>query len=259
MRVLLVVEYSGSNYSGWQCQPGMTTVQGVLDNAIEIVASHAINSFCSGRTDKGVHAYQQFVHFDTTAIRTENSWLLGINSNLPRDIRVKLVKFVSDDFHARHSAIARTYHYYIDNSKVSSAIFHGRLLWVPMHLDITKMNEAARYLVGKHDFSSFRSSNCQAKSPIKTVYSLDVIQLQGNIIVVKIKANSFLYNMVRNILGLLVGVGSGRYKVLNVPEVLAEKNRDNKIVKVAPDGLYFMMSHYKEDIFLDSINEKYLF
>ncbi len=259
MRVLLVVEYKGEYYSGWQKQPNLTTIQGCLDQAIAKVANHSIVTHGSGRTDKGVHAYQQFVHFDTCSTRSNDGWLRGINCHLPDDIRVKFVKVMPDDFHARHSSIARTYHYYVNTNSVSSALLPKCMLHFPRKLNLANMQNAANLLIGEHDFSSFRSSKCQAKSAIKIIYSLDIELRENNVVLIKIKANSFLYNMVRNIVGLLLDIGSGKNTVLHASYILDAKNRNNGVTKIAPSGLYFMVSHYPDRFFLDHLVEKYLF
>jgi tRNA pseudouridine38-40 synthase len=257
MRIVLVVEYNGTEYSGWQRQPGLRTVQGVLENSISIVANHPVETSCSGRTDKGVHAFQQFVHFDSDAVRDEDSWLRGINSNLPSTIKVRDVVFSNPEFHARHSSNARTYHYYIYNNKTSSALFSNNLAWFPKKLNIPAMQEACSLLVGTHDFSSFRSSECQAKSPVKTIINLNIIERPNNIIVITVTANSFLYNMVRNIVGLLLMIGDGRYKPSYAKEILELRNRNNGVKKADPHGLYFIVSHY--DAYPNYLFEKYLF
>lgn len=259
MKVLLVVEYKGDQYSGWQKQPNIITVQGCLDKAIAKVANHNIVTSVSGRTDKGVHAYQQFVHFDTESIRSNDGWLRGINCHLPDDIRVKLVKVMPNDFHARHSSLSRTYHYYINTNSVSSALLPKSMLHFPHKLNLENMQQAAELLIGEHDFSSFRSSKCQAKSAIKIIYSLNVELRPNSVVLIKIKANSFLYNMVRNIVGLLLDIGSGKHPVSHASYVLDSKNRNNGVTKIAPFGLYFMAADYPDRFFLDHLVEKYLF
>ncbi|MEE3003145.1 MAG: tRNA pseudouridine(38-40) synthase TruA [Pseudomonadota bacterium] len=260
MRIVLTVSYKGTNYQGWARQPGLVTVQGVLEEAITKVANAPTQVFCAGRTDKGVHALSQVAHFDTESKRDKYEWLRGINSNLPADVRLNWLDFVgNDDFHARFSATSRTYHYYISTKKVSSAIFAEHMLWVPHNLNISAMQAAATYLLGEHDFSSFRSRKCQAASPIKKISKLDVVELKPDLFVVVISANSFLYNMVRNIVGLLLKIARGDAAPIWAQEVLSSCTKGHNFTKVRAEGLYFMGATYPRSFKIECCDENYLF
>ena len=173
-RIACGVEYFGFNYSGWQSQQQSGSVQDYIETAISTVANEPIRIFASGRTDAGVHAKCQVFHFDTQSNRTPSEWLLGVNSNLPDDINVIWVKDVVQEFDARYSAVSRTYQYLIVNQKINDVFLINRALWIPYNLDINLMQQAARHFHGEHDFTSFRSSNCQAKSPIRSISTLNI-------------------------------------------------------------------------------------
>lgn len=243
MRYALGVEYDGSLFNGWQAQPQQRTIQAELQHAIARVADHPITVQAAGRTDAGVHALNQVVHFDSKAHRAERNWLLGINSNLPNDISVNWLQPVSDEFHARFSAEQRRYRYLLLNRLSRSAIQHNRMWWFYKPLDIDKMQQAANLLLGQHDFSALRARECQAKSPIKT---LDAIQIsrRDDCIAVDVVARSFLHHMVRNIMGVLTAVGEGKQPVNWVSDVLASKDRDKAGVTAPPQGLYLTDVRY---------------
>ncbi|HIC40209.1 MAG TPA: tRNA pseudouridine(38-40) synthase TruA [Piscirickettsiaceae bacterium] len=245
MKFALGVEYLGTDFHGWQLQKsGIRTVQQVVEEAISSIADHPVRVFCSGRTDAGVHAIEQVIHFETEVKREDNAWLFGGNVNLPYDVNFKWVKQVDDDFHARFDAYARQYHYKIHNTPVRSALVAAQSLWEPRALDVGAMNKAAEYLLGEHDFSAFRGSLCQAKSPIKTIEHISLTQ-GGNEILLDIKANAFLHHMVRNIIGTLLKVGRGERKVEWVKEVLDSKQRKQAGATAEPQGLYFVKAFYK--------------
>ena len=245
MKFALGVEYLGTDFHGWQLQKsGIRTVQQVVEEAISSIADHPVRVFCSGRTDAGVHAIEQVIHFETEVKREDNAWLFGGNVNLPYDVNFKWVKQVDDDFHARFNAYARQYHYKIHNTPVRSALVAAQSLWEPRALDVGAMNKAAEYLLGEHDFSAFRGSLCQAKSPIKTIEHINLTQV-GNEILLDIKANAFLHHMVRNIVGTLLKVGRGERKVEWVKEVLDSKQRKQAGATAEPQGLYFVKAFYK--------------
>ena len=245
MKFALGVEYLGTDFHGWQLQKsGIRTVQQVVEEAISSIADHPVRVFCSGRTDAGVHAIEQVIHFETEVKREDNAWLFGGNVNLPYDVNFKWVKQVDDDFHARFNAYARQYHYKIHNTPVRSALVAAHSLWEPRVLDVDAMNKAAEYLLGEHDFSAFRGSLCQAKSPIKTIEHISLTQ-GGNEILLDIKANAFLHHMVRNIIGTLLKVGRGERKVEWVKEVLDSKQRKQAGATAEPQGLYFVKAFYK--------------
>ena len=246
MKVALGVEYFGKNFHGWQVQKsGLRTVQSVVESALAKVANHPVRVFCSGRTDSGVHAVEQVIHFETDTIRTDRAWLFGGNVNLPSDVNFKWVKFVSDDFHARFSAIARSYKYKIHHHPVRSSLKADYYLWEPRPLNVKDMKAAADMLIGEHDFSCFRGSLCQAKSPIKTVEYIQIDSIEDELIL-NIKANAFLHPMVRNIVGTLLKIGRGEKTVEWMSQVLMSKDRKKAGPTAEPQGLYFMKAYYKE-------------
>jgi len=246
MKVALGVEYFGKNFHGWQIQKSdLRTVQSEVELALSQVANHQVRVFCSGRTDSGVHAVEQVIHFETNTNRTDRAWLFGGNVNLPKDVNFKWVKVVSDDFHARFSAVARSYKYKIHHNPVRSSLKADYFLWEPRPLNVDDMKEAAALLVGEHDFSCFRGSLCQAKSPIKTVEYLEIDSFEDELIL-NIKANAFLHHMVRNIVGTLLKIGRGEKDVEWMSFVLASKDRKKAGPTAEPQGLYFMQAFYEE-------------
>jgi len=246
MKIALGVEYFGKDFHGWQVQTSdLRTVQSCVELALTKVANHPVRVFCSGRTDTGVHAIEQVIHFETSAIRTERAWLFGGNVNLPSDVNFKWVKQVSDDFHARFSAYARSYEYKVHHNPVRSSLKGDYFLWEPRPLDISKMQTAAALLVGKHDFSCFRGSLCQAKSPIKTIEYIQIESFKDELII-SIKANAFLHHMVRNIVGTLLKIGRGEKNVEWMSLVLASKDRKEAGPTAEPQGLYFIKAFYQE-------------
>ncbi len=245
MKIALGVEYMGTNFHGWQLQKsGIRTVQQVVEQALSKIADHPVRVFCSGRTDAGVHAIEQVIHFETTAIREDKAWLFGGNVNLPHDVNFTWAKRVDDDFHARFNAHARRYHYKIHNTQVRSAIIGQHSLWEPRALNIEKMSAAAQCLLGEHDFSAFRGSLCQAKSPIKTIEFIHLSK-QDDEILLDIKANAFLHHMVRNIVGTLLRVGKGERDAEWVQTVLESKQRKQAGATAQPQGLYFVKAFYE--------------
>ncbi|MEJ2213830.1 MAG: tRNA pseudouridine(38-40) synthase TruA [Gammaproteobacteria bacterium] len=246
MKIALGVEYDGNRFHGWQVQQeGVRTVQLCLEQAVARVANHDVRLFCAGRTDTGVHAVGQVAHFETDAVRTERQWLLGINVNLPDDVSINWVKFVDDDFHARFSAMSRSYRYFIWNRPTRSALLTGKVNWTHYDLDHEVMHQAAQDLLGTHDFSSYRALQCQAKSPIKTLHKLDVDR-NGDMIVLRLHANAFLHHMVRNIAGVLIAIGRHERPVNWAAEVLSYRDRTLGGVTAAPEGLYFESVEYPE-------------
>ena len=245
MRLALGVEYNGTHFHGWQLQEeGVRTVQGEIERALSIVANHPVRVFCAGRTDAGVHAIEQVIHFETNAVRSDKSWVFGCNVNLPHDVNVLWVKEVSDDFHARFDAVARSYEYRILNTEVRSSLNSDFVLWEPRKIDLEKFKEAAKILVGEHDFSSFRGHLCQAKSPIKNIEFID-IDMRESLIIINIKSNAFLHHMVRNIVGTLLKVGRMEEQPGWVEEVLGKKDRKFAGPTARPEGLYFKKAFYK--------------
>ncbi len=237
MRVALGLEYDGQFFEGWQSQPSGGTVQDVLEDAILKFTTEPVKATAAGRTDAQVHASGQVVHFDVSCDRTEQSWIRGINSYLPNSVAVRWARVVPEDFHARFSAISRTYEYWIDNEPVRSPLLAGRVGWVFRDLDEQKMLDSAQCLLGTHDFTSFRAAGCQAKTPIKTIEFLSVERF-GRLIKIKVKADGFLYHMVRNIVGCLIYVGTGAREPQWISEVLEAKNREVAAPTFYPAGLY---------------------
>ncbi len=244
-RVALGIEYEGSAYCGWQKQSHSPSVQQHVEAAVSFVADHAIELVCAGRTDTGVHACQQVVHFDTTALRSDRAWMLGANCRLPKDIRILWVQAMPEDFHARFSAIARSYRYIILNSEIPSALFHDKVCWQHQTLDDDKMHIAAQQLLGEHDFTSFRAAGCQAKSAIRDIHSIQVSR-HSDLIYIDVKANAFLHHMVRNISGSLIAIGRGEYPVEWLGEVLQARDRRQAAMTAAASGLYFLQPYYPE-------------
>jgi tRNA pseudouridine38-40 synthase len=236
-RIALGIAYDGRPWQGWQKQPHGQTVQDTLERALQAFVGAPVSTVCAGRTDTGVHGLNQVVHLDTDVHRTPESWVRGTNAHLPDSISVQWAQVVPAEFHARFSATARAYTYVILNTRVRHPLWQGRAGWVFQPLNIEAMEQAAQCLLGEHDFSSFRSSQCQAKSPVRTLHKL-VIKQQGPRIVVQLRANAFLHHMVRNILGALVQVGQGRETVDYVAKVLKARDRTQGAPTFSPDGLY---------------------
>ena len=243
MRIALGVEYDGTGFSGWQLQEGVRTVQGVLEAALSRVADQPIRVHCAGRTDAGVHGAEQVVHFDTTAERSERSWVFGANANLPKEVAVLWATPVSEAFHARFSACRRSYRYVIYNRSVRPTFLAWRTTWEYRPLDETRMHEAAQALVGEHDFSSYRAQGCQAKSPVRTVHRLEVSR-RGELVFIDVEANAFLHHMVRNIAGVLIAIGAGERPLSWAAEVLAHRDRALGGVTAPPSGLYLTRVGY---------------
>ena len=245
MKIALGVEYLGTDFHGWQIQKsGLRTVQGVVEPALSKIANHPVRVFCSGRTDAGVHAQEQVIHFETQTSRTDGAWLFGGNANLPSDVNFKWAKEVNDDFHARFNAYARSYEYKIHHHPIRSSLKTGYYLWEPRSLNIDDMKKAAAFLVGEHDFSCFRGSMCQAKSPIKTIEYLQIDEI-GDDLIIKVKANAFLHHMVRILVGTLLKVGRGEESTEWMLSVLASKDRKEAGPTAEPQGLYFIKAHYQ--------------
>lgn len=238
-RIALGIEYEGTDFHGWQSQPHETrTVQAAVESALSQVADHAVRVICAGRTDTGVHATGQVVHFDTGAAREPHNWRLGANVNLPDSIAVHWVKAVDDEFHARFSAESRRYRYLILNRPSRSALTAARATWERRPLDAGRMHAAARALAGTHDFSSYRAVGCQAKSPVRTLHNLTV-RREGDLVELRVHGNAFLHHMIRNIAGVLIAIGSGDRPPDWAAEVLALRDRTLGGVTAPPDGLYF--------------------
>ena len=254
MRIALAVEYDGSGFRGWQKQPGGGTVQDALQEALQEFAGTPLGVVCAGRTDAGVHALGQVVHFDTALDRPMFSWVRGINTFLPPAIAVRWAQAVSDDFHARFSAYARRYRYLLINRAHRSGLGHGRVGWYHQPLDLPAMQEAARLLLGERDFSAFRAAECQANSPIKTMHRAD-IQRSGELFVFDFEASAFLHHMVRNLVGSLLHVGKGKRPPEWIAELLALGDRRLAAPTFAAAGLYLAAVSYPPHFDLPSVDE----
>lgn len=244
MRIALGVEYDGSSYCGWQSQAEGNTVQDRLQQSLSLIAGETIAVLAAGRTDAGVHALEQVVHFDTQVERPLSAWVRGVNALLPCSIAVCWSHEVPDEFHARFSAQGRSYRYLLINRSTRSAIHADKAGWFHAPLDVAAMQLAAQYLLGKHDFSAFRAAQCQAKSPIKHLDRLDIRQ-HGDLLVFDLSADAFLHHMVRNIVGCLVYIGKGKYPPEWMREILQSRERRLAAPTFAPDGLY--LRHVKYD------------
>lgn len=243
MRIALGIEYDGSPYCGWQSQAEGVTVQDTLQKALSEIAGETISVNAAGRTDTGVHGLEQVVHFDTQVDRPLQAWVRGANALLPGSIAVRWAHPVPDEFHARFSARGRSYRYLLINRATRSAIHAGKVGWFHVPLDLAAMRLAAQHLLGTHDFSAFRASQCQAKSPIKDLRQLDIYR-QGDMLIFDVSADAFLHHMVRNIVGCLVYVGKGKYPAEWLAQVLASTNRKLAAPTFAPDGLYLQRIQY---------------
>ena len=245
IKIALGVEYDGSAYAGWQRQSHSPSVQEQLESALSTVADQTILVTAAGRTDAGVHAWQQCVHFETSQVREIKAWVLGVNAHLPHDISVRHATRVSDDFHARYSTLGRSYRYVILNTAARSALLHKRVAVIHQQLDEQLMHKAAQCLVGEHDFTSFRAAGCQARHAIREVTSVNVTRHNQHI-VIEVEGNAFLHNMVRIIVGSLVKVGSKEQPVEWIASLLAARDRTCAGVTAVPYGLYFMGPHYDQ-------------
>ena len=239
MRLALGITYNGQAYEGWQSQPSGRTVQDRLERALAEFAAQPVSTVCAGRTDAGVHGLMQVVHFDTELQRESFSWVRGTNRFLPADIGVQWAQPVPDAFHSRACAIARRYAYVVLESQVRPSLESGRVGWVFRPLDGEAMREAAAALVGRHDFTSFRASACQAKSPVKTMKDIE-IRRRGAYWRFDFEADAFLHHMIRNIMGCLLAIGQGQQAPGWLSQVLAARDRDAAAPTFAPDGLYFL-------------------
>ena len=242
-RIAMGIEYDGSAFHGWQIQKQVRTVQECLEQAIARVADHPVGIYCAGRTDTGVHALEQVIHFDTTSNRSNRSWVLGANVNLPPDVNVRWASPVSGDFHARFRATARHYLYRIICRTTRSALHRDRAVWLHQDLNLEPMRLAAEELIGEHDFSSFRALACQAKSPVRCIYYL-TLHRYGDLLELRVGANGFLHHMVRNIAGVLMTIGRGEATVSWVRDLLRIRDRTRGGVTAPPGGLYFVRADY---------------
>lgn len=242
-RIALGIAYDGRCWQGWQKQSHGQTIQDTLEQALSAFVGSPVNTICAGRTDAGVHGLNQVVHLDTQVSRSVESWVRGTNAHLPASISVQWAQPVPAEFHARFSAISRTYTYILFNTRIRHPLWNGRAGWVFQALDIQAMQDAAFCLLGEHDFSSFRSSQCQAKSPVRIMHELAMTQ-KGSFILVHLRANAFLHHMVRNIIGALVQVGLRREQVDYVSRLLDARDRTKGAPTFAADGLYLTNVSY---------------
>ncbi|MGD9597584.1 MAG: tRNA pseudouridine(38-40) synthase TruA [Steroidobacteraceae bacterium] len=244
-RIAVGIEYLGTAYAGWQKQAGQPSVQGEVEAALAAVAASPVATTCAGRTDAGVHAIGQVAHFDTAAGRAPRAWVLGANSRLPPDIALTWAREMPADFHARYSAVARTYRYHIVNRGERPALGAGRVAWVHRPLDVERMRAATVHLLGERDFSALRSADCQSKTPMRRVSSIDV-ERSGDRISITVTANAFLHHMVRNIAGLLIAIGRGDAAPGFAAEVLAGRDRTRSAATAPAGGLYFLAVAYPD-------------
>ncbi|MFA0066913.1 tRNA pseudouridine(38-40) synthase TruA [Vibrio breoganii] len=246
MRIALGIEYDGAKYYGWQRQNEFDSVQERLEKALSIVANHPVEVQCAGRTDAGVHGTGQVVHFDTTVSRKMLAWQMGVNANMPGDIAVRWATEVSEDFHARFSATARRYRYVIYNHALRPAILAKGVSHYHGDLDVDKMHQAAQFLLGENDFTSFRAAHCQSHSPFRNMMHINVTR-HNHYVVVDIKANAFVHHMVRNIVGSLLVVGRNEQPSEWIEWLLAQKNRSLAGATAKAHGLYLVKVDYPEE------------
>lgn len=236
-RIAAGVSYDGELFCGWQSQPERCGVQDAIESAISSIAGHPVRIHAAGRTDTGVHARTQVIHFDTDVIRPSSAWVRGVNAFLPATVRIEWAVEVPADFHARFSAYSRSYEYILFNAPVSSAIMAGKVGWFHQPLNFLLMQEAVAYFEGEHDFSAFRAAGCQAKSPIKTMHLAQVAQY-GQYFKFSFSANAFLHHQVRNMVGALIYIGKGAHPPAHIKTLLALKDRKVSPPTFSPNGLY---------------------
>lgn len=247
MRMALGVSYDGRPWLGWQTQPGGQTVQDQLEAALQQFVGSAVPTICAGRTDTGVHATSQVVHIDVAVDRPDSAWVRGVNSFLPDSIAVQWAKPVTPEFHARFSATSRSYTYVLLNTPVRQPLWAGRAGWCFRPLDIDRMQQAAQILLGEHDFSSFRSSQCQAATPVRTMHSISLTR-NGDLVLIRLKANAFLHHMVRNIVGELVLLGQGKTDLAHFERVFRAKDRAQAAPTFSASGLYLTDVDYPVEL-----------
>lgn len=241
---MLGLEYDGSSFRGWQSQPHGNTVQDAMERALGAIAGTQVRVVCAGRTDSGVHAAVQVAHFDAAVERPANVWVRGVNAHLPEAIAVRWAQPVGDDFHARYAAIAREYSYLLCNRVVRPGLEHRRVGWFHLPLDLDAMRDAAAVLCGENDFSAFRSAECQAKTPVRTLQRIE-LERRGDLILFQFRANAFLHHMVRNLVGALVYVGKGAHPPAWVGDVLRGRDRSRAAPTFSAAGLYLTGVEYE--------------
>ncbi len=245
MRIAAIIEYDGSGFSGWQRQTDARSVQQCVEEALSGIADHAVAVTVAGRTDAGVHACAQVVHFDTDALRSNYAWVRGTNSNLPADVALLWASEVESSFHARYSATAREYRYVVVNRPVRPTYLARRVTHEYRPLDVKRMQSATGFLIGAHDFSAFRAAECQAKSPVRELRALEIART-GDFVTITVRANAFLHHMVRNLAGVLMDIGSGEREPHWAREVLEARDRKLGGITAPPDGLYLTAVDYPE-------------
>ncbi len=236
-RIAAIVEYDGTEYAGWQSQVHSSSIQDAVQSALSFVAGHPIVAICAGRTDRGVHALGQVIHFDTSAVRTPRAWVLGANTKLSAGIALQWAGEVGMGFHARHRASLRIYRYVILNRSERSALHRGRVAWLHRPLDAERIQQAAQTLIGEHDFSAFRSIECQSKTPVRRMQSIEV-KREGDYVLLEFTANAYLHHMVRNIVGTLVEAQADGDPAARMAAVLAGRDRRLAGFTAPPEGLY---------------------
>ncbi len=242
-RVAAIVEYDGTDYAGWQSQVHSVSIQDAVQAALSFVAGHPVTAICAGRTDSGVHAIGQVIHFDTSAVRTSRAWVLGANTRLSAAISLQWAGEVDAGFHARHRATRRVYRYIILNRSERSALHHARVAWIHRPLDAVRMHDAAQVLVGEHDFSAFRSKECQSKTPVRRMDCIDVHR-SGDYLYLDFKATAYLHHMVRNIVGTLIEAQADGDPASRVATILAGRDRGRAGFTAPPSGLYLWQVTY---------------
>lgn len=252
MRIALGIEYNGTAYHGWQFQERVPTLQQTLERALSQIADTAVTVHCAGRTDRGVHATGQVIHFDTAVERPDHSWMMGGNRYLPDDIGIHWVRRVSEQFDARRSATRRHYRYVIQNRMPRSALWSRCVTWHYRALDADRMHAAAQQLIGEHDFSSFRAAECQATHPRRELLRLDVSR-SGEFVYLDVEANAFLHHMVRNLVGVLLPIGEGRAELTWAAEVLKARDRRRAGITAPANGLYLVAVHYPAEFQLPAV------
>ena len=258
--IAIGVQYDGTRFHGWQRQAGgVASVQEAVELALSRIADEPITVYCAGRTDAGVHAFNQVINFKTNASRSHRAWLLGGNTHLPRDISLQWASAVDNDFHARYSATARRYRYFLWQSPQRPALLCNQLTWILKPLNVASMQEAAQALIGTHDFSGYRGPHCQAKSPVRTLQHLEISVLtqqnHGALVMIDIKANGFLHHMVRNIVGVLLEIGYGEQPISWSREILEGRDRQQGGITAPAQGLFFCEAEYPSHYAFPLINK----
>jgi len=257
MRVALGVEYDGHGFHGWQWQTNSASVQAAVEAALGKVANHPVRVICAGRTDTGVHAQGQVIHFDTDVERSERAWVFGGNANLPKSVAVTWARIVDEQFHARFSAKRRRYRYVILNRPVRPTFLTYRVAWEYRPLNAEDMQAAAMSLLGEHDFSAYRAAGCQSKTPVREIYTINV-QRKNELVLIDIEANAFLHHMVRNIAGVLMAIGAGDQSVAWAGQVLQARDRCAGGVTAPPHGLYLVDVDYGPDFNLPRLFDTHM-